>query len=391
MKRNDPAVRRFIQYVVMYSSQMHILVRDAKTGNFITEPTNDDLWLIRMKRGIGRAAKNTWDVIRSVDEQFFEEMDQIREWHFSFDDYYDVYVWDNEAGQPFAWLYENIQMLWYKARRISGPQDIYQPVESIYRTLTRDKKSRPRDIKLGEEVESLWDEILKIKLIFGIINPQTGEGFSEGFSEEAIANSSGKEIPKGFRYTAVDALEDEILFPEITKDDSAMSLNVWEKRGPSMARFALNLDSDEESIHSLDEVKELNAKAKDLTMEDSIDDDENSEWEDDDHDDSEMSEGEVGEYHPPTTPQDVWSWEGRFENERKAWNTGYLKIVSCLLFYVMFPESCPEFLLQDATFQWFKQWEKDSPPINRKPRLPSEPTKEEFLEYILRDKSHGMV
>ena len=32
-------------------------------------------------------------------------MEEMREWHFGFDDYYDVYVWNLELGEPFPCLY----------------------------------------------------------------------------------------------------------------------------------------------------------------------------------------------------------------------------------------------------------------------------------------------
>jgi hypothetical protein len=108
MKRSDPVTRRFIQYAVMASTSMNILVRDGKTGKVITEPSHNELWLVRQRSGFGRAARTPWKIIREVNEQVFEEMEQHRKWHFGFDDYYDLYIWDREAGAPFACLYENI-------------------------------------------------------------------------------------------------------------------------------------------------------------------------------------------------------------------------------------------------------------------------------------------
>jgi hypothetical protein len=38
-------------------------------------------------------------------------MDQYRQWKFTFKEYYDVYVWDLEPGEPFAVLYNTVQQV----------------------------------------------------------------------------------------------------------------------------------------------------------------------------------------------------------------------------------------------------------------------------------------
>lgn len=86
IKRNDPASRRLVQYISMQSCQMVLLVRDAKTGKIVVQPPEKELWLLREKSGMGRAAKNEWNVIRSVGPDFFQEMDDYRQWHFGFKD-----------------------------------------------------------------------------------------------------------------------------------------------------------------------------------------------------------------------------------------------------------------------------------------------------------------
>lgn len=108
MKRNDPVSRRFIQYLVMYPRNGLILVRDAKTGKIITKPPEEHLWLARKKSGIGRANKNEWDKVKRIDEDYFVEMDERKQWHFAFDDYYEVFIWDLEPGAPFGGLYDHI-------------------------------------------------------------------------------------------------------------------------------------------------------------------------------------------------------------------------------------------------------------------------------------------
>ena len=109
IKRNDPASRRFIQYLSMQTHRMLLLVRDAKTGGIISKPPEEDLWLIREKSGIGRAAKNEWNIIKKVGSEFFKEMEDHRRWHFGFVEHYDLYIWDNAAGGSFVDLYNAIQ------------------------------------------------------------------------------------------------------------------------------------------------------------------------------------------------------------------------------------------------------------------------------------------
>ena len=109
MNRNDTASQRFIQYLSMEMMDCILLVRDAKTSKIVLEPHDDDLWLIREKSGIGRASKTEWNVVSRVGEGFFDEMEKHREWHFGFTDYYDVYVWDRQAGRPFLMLYNLIK------------------------------------------------------------------------------------------------------------------------------------------------------------------------------------------------------------------------------------------------------------------------------------------
>lgn len=108
MKRNDLISRRFIQYLVMYPQNGLILVRDAKTGKIIARPPEEHLWLARRKSGIGRAKKHAWETLSQVDGGFFKEMDHKKQWHFAFDDYYEVFIWDLEPGRSFGLLYDHI-------------------------------------------------------------------------------------------------------------------------------------------------------------------------------------------------------------------------------------------------------------------------------------------
>jgi hypothetical protein len=100
MKRDDPVSRRFIQYLSMETFELRALVRDRKTGRILIQPPKEELWLLREKSGWGRATRNEFDIIGEVGPAFFEHMEAVRTWQFSFEEYYDVYIWDATPGQP---------------------------------------------------------------------------------------------------------------------------------------------------------------------------------------------------------------------------------------------------------------------------------------------------
>ena len=109
IKRDDAISRRFIQYLAMQTNAVCLLVRDAKTSRILIEPLRDQQWLRREKLGLGRAVKKDWTVIQKIGEEFWKEVDSQRKWHFGFTDYYDIYVWDFEPGQPFGRLHSIVQ------------------------------------------------------------------------------------------------------------------------------------------------------------------------------------------------------------------------------------------------------------------------------------------
>jgi len=86
-----------------------MLVRDAETGRILVKPPEEERWLIRVKSGIGRAAKGEWNVIKKVGPQFFEEMDNYRKWNFGFKEYYDIILWDLPIGESFPAIYNAVQ------------------------------------------------------------------------------------------------------------------------------------------------------------------------------------------------------------------------------------------------------------------------------------------
>lgn len=243
IKRNDPASRRFVQYISMRTCDMAVLVRDAQTGKIIVRPPEEELWLIRQKSGMGRAAKNDWNVIKSIGPTFFQEMDDHRQWHFGFKDHYDLIVWDLEPGQHFSALYNNIQELLIKAHRFTKGTDFYSLMAPILKTITRETEThRVRDIKPGEDVPSLWDGIQSPETRFMTTIIGTGSGARELESAHVMYNES-------------DAREDEILFPEelqrdgtdaTVRDQITQKIFALETEGPSMDRFVYDLDTDED-------------------------------------------------------------------------------------------------------------------------------------------------
>ncbi|KAL8721649.1 MAG: hypothetical protein Q9225_001698 [Loekoesia sp. 1 TL-2023] len=205
MKRNDPITRRFLQYLVMQSSRVVVLIRDAKTSKILHTPPTDQRWLHREKNGIGRASKNAWTVTAEVGQTFFEKMEGIRQWHFGFNEYYDVYVWDLEVGQPWPCLY-NI---------VAVP---------------------------GEDVMSIWDEVIRGQ--YRMLNPKG----------KTLEDQLAPDLDASYFYGEADALEDKVLFPEELSTESpnalysgrANALEKFVKSGPDWGRFVHDLETDEE-------------------------------------------------------------------------------------------------------------------------------------------------
>ncbi|KAF2136281.1 uncharacterized protein K452DRAFT_322524 [Aplosporella prunicola CBS 121167] len=252
LKRNDPVSRRVIQYMALEASSMVLLVRDGKTGEFMVRPPESELWLMREKSGIGRATRNTWNVIKSVGPEFFEEMEKHRNWHFGFKDYYDVVIWDTEPGNHFSCLYNSIQTCLIKAHRISSGVDMYRSAEPVLRTIARDPTTqRAKDIKPDEvgKINSIWDDI----------NSPTHRLFYWNLGADEI--SMKEAMPNAWRYTEADRLEDEVLFPEefgLTEvgevDRNKLLADQrrggrgydFEHNGPDFMRFVNDLDTDDE-------------------------------------------------------------------------------------------------------------------------------------------------
>ncbi|KAF4975727.1 hypothetical protein FZEAL_7503 [Fusarium zealandicum] len=207
MKRNDPITRRFLQYLLMRTGEMLVMVRDGKTGRVITAPPDEYLWTYRKKQGLGRASKNEWQNVLELGPQYFDMTDKLREWRFGFDDYYDIFIWDFVPCQSSLELYNAVITELRNAWRITHPRDVYLHMEPLLRFLTREKDTmRTRQIKPGEKVESLWDTIMDERSEFRLFN----------IKGTSMTSRSGSEVAKSpyMFYNEANAVEDKVLFPD---------------------------------------------------------------------------------------------------------------------------------------------------------------------------------
>ncbi|KAI1420287.1 hypothetical protein F5Y12DRAFT_719670 [Xylaria sp. FL1777] len=209
MKRNDSATRRFLQYCSMRTGELLLAVQDGRTGKIITAPRDKDaLWTLRSKKGLGRAVKNEWDVELEIGPEYFDYVDEYRNWHLGFDDYYEVWIWNFVPGESGTLLYNVVVEELRKAWRIAKPVDMYNHQESFLRTLTRNSETkRVRLIKHGEQVKSLWDDVQNPDNIFiltDITNKRT----------KTFSGDGTLDAPPHTFYNEADAAEDAILFPD---------------------------------------------------------------------------------------------------------------------------------------------------------------------------------
>ncbi|KAI9649174.1 hypothetical protein NHQ30_001742 [Ciborinia camelliae] len=239
IKRDHQASRRFIQYLSMQSHRLVLLVRDAESGKLLVKPPEEERWLWREKSGLGRAAKNVWNVLKRIGPEFFEEMDRHRQWNFSFKDYYDIYVWDLEPGDTLAGLFNTVQQMLIKALRCVNGKDLYKPAASILKTLYRDEDSHYRDVRPGDPVKFInqWDHLQdgRSKFFYGDID-----------SPSQRPTEPTDSWPSDLFYNEADALEDEVLFPEERAEEASNtplavgtkdSLRVFEEEDFSIKRF----------------------------------------------------------------------------------------------------------------------------------------------------------
>ncbi|KAL8954154.1 MAG: hypothetical protein Q9222_000038 [Ikaeria aurantiellina] len=219
IERNNPASRRFCQYLSTQSNLVVVLIRDTKTGRILVKPPEGQYWLRRSKAGLGRASKNEWDLQLEMGPKFFEEVQKDREWHF-----------------PLTIIVISTYGTWKLAHRCCDLNDGYEPAAYILKTLARGSgTSRTRNAKEGEE--TLWDEL------------QRGKSQFIDMDRQAVSEDQHEDL----FYNEADALEDTILFPEehgktqSLFKPSANAVNELENSRPNWWRFINDLDTDEET------------------------------------------------------------------------------------------------------------------------------------------------
>ncbi|KAF9737169.1 hypothetical protein PMIN06_012378 [Paraphaeosphaeria minitans] len=282
VKRDDPVSRRFIQYLSMETCELRALVRDRKTGKILVRPPEEEFWLLREKAGWGRASKNEFANIIEIGPDFFETVENSRKWHFGFDEYYDVYVWDTAPGRPYFVLQRKVEEIMSRAIRVKDVKDMFKVCAPIFETITMEKETfRVRSIKPGEEVQSMWDLFQANAHAFQYNPKKTSQGVKEGIDQTYV-------------YTEADEIEDSILFPEEgtgeMKDNvfraNPSLLEMFEKKPTfDLRRFARDLDSDEE----LSENDSLGGSDEDL---EAVNDDGDEAWETETDEDDTESEGD---------------------------------------------------------------------------------------------------
>ncbi|KAM0283247.1 hypothetical protein ACHAQK_011072 [Fusarium lateritium] len=207
MKRNDPVTRRFIQYLLMRTGELLVMVRDGKTGRVITAPSDDQLWTYRKKQGLGRASKNEWDTVLSMGPDFMKMTDILREWRFGFSDYYDVFIWDFAPGESYSDMYNIIILELRNAWRIKQPRDMYHHMEPLLRSLHRNEETMAtRQIKPGENVRSIWDTVMDERAEFRLFD-------ISGRKVTCRTDADIADSPYMF-YNQANSVEDAILFPD---------------------------------------------------------------------------------------------------------------------------------------------------------------------------------
>ncbi|KAL8990195.1 MAG: hypothetical protein Q9169_008185 [Polycauliona sp. 2 TL-2023] len=283
----------------MLASKVVLLVRDAKTSKILRSPPEEQLWLHREKTGLGRASKNEWDIKAEVGEKFFEQgivsryilcqvlpnmraVEKNRDWHFGFNDYYDVILWDLEPGKNRAHLYNLCFETLLKAHRMTSMQDQYRPAKSLLKTIAHDLETmRTRDLKPGEQSMSIWEEI------------EMGRNRMLNYEGTTLEEQVAPDLDPRFFYGEADVLEDKVLFPEESSAEPTNALysgtvNALEhfgNDGPNWERFVHDLETDEElssdeSDQTDDHLLEDGSESNHHLLKDGPASDDDDEWED---------------------------------------------------------------------------------------------------------------
>ena len=103
------------------------------------------------------------------------------------------------------------------ARRIKHPREIYAHMKPLLQTLTREQDTvRTRQIKLGEDVQSLWDTVMDERNEFKLFDVQDKNVTCRSHDEIS-------DLPHMF-YNKANEAEDAILFPDDLDSDNNKSV-----------------------------------------------------------------------------------------------------------------------------------------------------------------------
>lgn len=108
MSRNDEKVRRFIRLMSMRPNEICIYARDMETGRVLVQPPENERWLVREKVGLGRSARNQFNILEAVDAKFFRTMHALRGGQLPFNDYYAIVIWHREPGRSWEQMQYDI-------------------------------------------------------------------------------------------------------------------------------------------------------------------------------------------------------------------------------------------------------------------------------------------
>ncbi|KAF1978912.1 hypothetical protein BU23DRAFT_595428 [Bimuria novae-zelandiae CBS 107.79] len=325
IKMDDAVSRRFIQYLSMETWNVRALVRDRKTGRVLIQPPEEELWLLREKAGWGRAIKNEFEVLLEVGPEFFKTVENARKWHFGFDEYYDVYIWDAAPGSSYFVLQRRLEEILARAIRVKDVKDMFKICAPIFETITMEKDThRVRSIKPGEDVESMWD-FFKANAQAFQYRPKNPQDMKKG-------------LDPAFIYTEADAIEDAILFPEEGTGEmndhvfraNPSTIEMFEKKPTANLRqFAQDLVSKKElsaddSLGSDDDYEGLEA----------VEDDGDKDWEEEG---TELEKGpDSNDEYEFANPEDVENVLQTLENRFRSMTINteddpdyYLSIFKC--------------------------------------------------------------
>lgn len=223
---------------------------------------------------------------------------------------------------------------------MTGPAELHNPMEAILRTITRDRVTfRARDIRPGEQVQSIWDELHAdgSRYVFGAAKLSgSGEFRDQGTDPDKVWN---------FFYNEGDAAEDLIVFEEHLNPNNpkqkfkemSNAITKLENDGPVLARFVMDLDPDEEL--AMGDLAPLALKMRailegPLGLDDNSDGQEESESDRHDEEDREEEEDNGAEWEDYDDEADsansklgekarqvISAWKG------PRWNTGIEKLM----------------------------------------------------------------